>query len=115
MTDMKSFIAPLPKAELHVHLEGTLEAEMKFVLAQRNNVTLPYADIEAMKASYIYHDLPSFLQVFYEGAKVLFTEQDFFDLCYAYLKKGRVAERALCRDVLRSAAAHRSRACPSPP
>mgnify|MGYP001811084390 CR=1 FL=1 len=83
MTDMKSFISAKPKAELHVHLEGTLEAEMKFVLAQRNNVTLPYADIEAMKASYIYHDLPSFLQVFYEGAKVLFTEQDFFDLCYA--------------------------------
>lgn len=87
MTDMKSFIAALPKAELHIHLEGTLEAEMKFVLAERNKVTLPYANIEEMKASYIFHDLPSFLQVFYEGAKVLFTEQDFFDLAYAYLKK----------------------------
>lgn len=84
---MASFIAAMPKAEFHLHLEGTLEAEMKFVLARRNGVTLPYADVAAMKRSYVYHDLPSFLAIYYEGNSVLRTEQDFHDLCFAYLKK----------------------------
>lgn len=85
--DMSAFIAALPKAELHVHLEGTLEAEMKFTLARRNGITLPYADVEAMRKSYVFHDLPSFLAVYYEGKTVLIGEQDFYDLCYAYLTK----------------------------
>lgn len=111
MTDMKSFIAAMPKAELHVHLEGTLEAEMKFVLAERNNVTLPYANVEEMKAGYIYHDLPSFLQVFYEGAKVLFTEQDFFDLCYAYLKKA-ASQKVLYSEMFFDPQQHTDRGVP---
>jgi len=86
-TDMAAFIAAMPKAEYHVHLEGTLEAEMKFALAKRNGVTLPYADVAAMKRSYVFHDLPTFLKVYYEGMNVLLTEQDFYDLCYAYLAK----------------------------
>ncbi|MCT2399126.1 adenosine deaminase [Novosphingobium mangrovi (ex Huang et al. 2023)] len=84
---MARFIAGLPKAEFHVHLEGTLEAEMKFALAKRNNLSLPYADVEAMKRSYIYHDLPSFLKIYYDGMQVLLTEQDFYDLAYGYLSK----------------------------
>ena len=85
--DIDAFIAALPKAELHVHLEGTLEAEMKFALAERNGVRLPYADVAAMKRSYVYHDLPSFLTIFYEGSFVLHEPQDFHDLVYAYLAK----------------------------
>ncbi|MCJ2179302.1 adenosine deaminase [Novosphingobium album (ex Hu et al. 2023)] len=84
---MARFIAGLPKAEFHVHLEGTLEAEMKFALAQRNGLKLPYADVEAMKRSYIYHDLPSFLKIYYDGMQVLLTEQDFYDLAFGYLNK----------------------------
>ena len=85
--DMAGFIAALPKAEYHVHLEGTLEAEMKFALAKRNGLNLPFADVAAMKASYKYHDLPSFLAIYYDGMKVLLKEQDFYDLTFAYLKK----------------------------
>jgi adenosine deaminase len=85
--DMAAFIAGLPKAEYHVHLEGTLEAEMKFALAQRNGLALPFADVAAMKQSYKYHDLPSFLAIYYDGMKVLLKEQDFYDLAYAYLAK----------------------------
>lgn len=85
--DMAAFIAAMPKAEYHVHIEGTLEAEMKFALAQRNGVKLPYADVAAMKRSYVFHDLPSFLKIYYEGMNVLVTEQDFHDLAYAYLAK----------------------------
>lgn len=81
------FVAALPKAEYHVHLEGTLEAEMKFALAKRNGITLPYPDVAAMKRSYVYHDLPSFLAIYYEGMKVLVTERDFHDLALAYLTK----------------------------
>lgn len=81
------FINGMPKAELHVHLEGTLEAELKFELAARNRVDLPYADVEAMRASYVYYDLPSFLTIFYEGSFVLHREEDFRDLVYAYLSK----------------------------
>ncbi|WP_454796684.1 adenosine deaminase [Novosphingobium lindaniclasticum] len=85
--DMAAFIAAMPKAEYHVHLEGTLEAEMKFALAQRNGLKLPYADVAAMKRSYVYHDLPSFLAIYYDGMNVLLKEQDFYDLAYAYLAK----------------------------
>jgi adenosine deaminase len=84
---MNDFIAALPKAELHVHLEGTLEAELRFALAERNGIRLPYRDVDALRESYVFHDLPSFLTVFYEGATVLVHEDDFFDLCYAYLAK----------------------------
>ncbi|EJL29640.1 adenosine deaminase [Novosphingobium sp. AP12] len=87
MQPIAEFIAGLPKAELHVHLEGTLEAELKFELAARNKVDLPYANVEEMRASYVYHDLPSFLSIFYEGSFVLHQEADFRDLVYAYLKK----------------------------
>ncbi len=82
---MKTFIAGLPKIELHVHIEGTLEPEMMFHLAARNGISLPYANIEAVKKAYQFDNLQSFLDLYYQGAAVLCTEQDFFDLTWAYL------------------------------
>jgi len=87
MNDAEAFVRGMPKCELHVHLEGTLEAEMKFEFARRNGITLPYADVAAMKAAYVFNDLASFLRVYYEGLQVLRTEADFHDLCLAYLHK----------------------------
>ena len=84
---MKGFISGLPKVELHLHLEGTLEPELMFALAQRNNVTIPYSSIESLKAAYQFHDLQAFLNLYYQGALVLRTEQDFYDLTYAYLQR----------------------------
>lgn len=89
MNRLEAFIGAMPKCELHVHLEGTLEPEMKFQLAKRNQVKLPYKNVKALKAAYDFNDLPSFLAVYYEGMNVLLTEQDFFDLTYAYLQKAR--------------------------
>ena len=87
MTEMKHFIEAMPKAELHVHVEGTLEPELKFELARRNGIDLPYQSVEEMRAAYDFDDLPSFLRVYYEGMSVLRTEQDFYDLTTAYLEK----------------------------
>jgi adenine deaminase len=79
------WIARLPKAELHCHLEGSLEPEMMFELAKRNHLSLPYADVAAVKRAYAFSNLQSFLDIYYAGAAVLQTEQDFFDLTWAYL------------------------------
>ncbi len=84
---MEAFIRGLPKAELHVHIEGTLEPEMMFEMARRNQVTLRFESVEEVRAAYEFTDLQSFLDIYYEGAGVLRTEQDFFDLTYAYLEK----------------------------
>ncbi|MFF6994974.1 adenosine deaminase [Streptomyces sp. NPDC008313] len=78
---------PLPKAELHLHIEGTLEPELAFALAARNGVTLPYADTEALREAYRFEDLQSFLNLYYELMAVLRTEQDFTDLADAYLAR----------------------------
>ena len=67
MTGMKCFIEGMPKAELHVHVEWTLEPELKFTLARRNGIELPYESVEEMRAAYDFDDLPSFLRVYYEG------------------------------------------------
>jgi adenine deaminase len=87
MSEPASFIAGLPKAELHVHLEGTLEPELKFELAARNRLDLPYRSVEEMRAAYAFDDLPSFLAARYEGDSVLLTEKDFYDLAMAYFRK----------------------------
>ncbi len=89
--DMNAFIRGMPKAELHVHVEGTLEPEMRLRLAERNGVEMPYSSAEELAASYAYQDLSSFLALYFSGMDVLQTEQDFFDLTYAYLQ--RVAEQ----------------------
>lgn len=77
----------LPKAELHVHIEGTLEPELMFLIAERNGITLPYASVEALKAAYQFEDLQSFLDLYYAGAGVLVAEQDFYDLTWAYCQR----------------------------
>jgi adenosine deaminase len=87
MDGAEGFINSLPKAELHLHLEGTLEPELKFQLAARNDVDLPYATVEEMRAAYDFDDLPSFLAQYYEGMSVLLTEDDFFDLAMAYFRR----------------------------
>ncbi|OUS41284.1 adenosine deaminase [Oleispira antarctica] len=79
------FVRQLPKTELHLHLEGSLEPELMFELAARNNVDLPYASVEEVKAAYDFHNLQSFLDIYYQCADVLRTEQDFYDLTWAYL------------------------------
>ncbi|MDH3261382.1 MAG: adenosine deaminase [Acidimicrobiia bacterium] len=84
---MEAFVRGLPKAELHVHLEGTLEPEMMFEMARRNRVPLRFGSVEEVQAAYEFSDLQSFLDIYYDGAEVLRTEQDFFDLTYAYLEK----------------------------
>ncbi|MGY5614016.1 adenosine deaminase [Vibrio brasiliensis] len=82
-----NFIQQLPKVELHLHIEGTLEPEMMFELAQRNHITLPYSTPEEVQAAYEFTNLQSFLDIYYQGANVLITEQDFYDLTYAYVTR----------------------------
>lgn len=83
----EAFIQNLPKAELHVHLEGTIEPEFLFECAQRNNIELPYRSPEEVLAAYDFHDLPSFLAIYYPAMDVLCTEQDFYDLAMAYFTR----------------------------
>ncbi|SAK50340.1 adenosine deaminase [Caballeronia hypogeia] len=80
-------IARAPKAELHIHIEGSLEPELIFELAKRNNVKLAYESIEALRAAYAFTDLQSFLDIYYAGASVLLTEQDFYDMTMAYVER----------------------------
>ena len=86
---MKEFIEKMPKAELHVHLEGTLEPEHIFSLAQRNNIELDYSTPEEVIAAYDFHDLPSFLTIYYAAMNVLRTEQDFYELAYHYFERAK--------------------------
>lgn len=85
--DFDGLIQELPKAELHVHIEGTLEPEMMFDLAARNGLDLPYPDVEAVRAAYQFTNLQSFLDIYYRGAEVLRTEDDFADLMTGYLQR----------------------------
>ncbi|MGV8804530.1 MAG: adenosine deaminase [Polaromonas sp.] len=77
----------MPKAELHIHIEGSLEPELIFALAQRNGVPLAYASVEALRSAYAFSNLQSFLDIYYAGASVLLKEQDFYDMAQAYLRK----------------------------
>ena len=84
---LPALLAAIPKAELHVHIEGSLEPEMIFALAERNRVALPYAGVEELRRAYAFSDLQSFLDLYYAGAGVLLREQDFYDMAYAYLAR----------------------------
>jgi adenosine deaminase len=86
-------VMALPKAELHLHIEGTLEPEMMFDLALRNRVEVPFRDVDAVRAAYVFDDLQSFLDLYYAGCRVLVTEVDFYDLTLAYL--GRAAAQGV--------------------
>jgi adenosine deaminase len=111
MTDLSEFISKLPKCELHLHIEGTLEPELKFALAARNNLILPYADAAEMRAAYSFHDLASFLAVYYEGMSVLLTEADFYDLAWAYLTKAH-EQNVRYAEIFFDPQAHTSRGVP---
>ena len=87
MTNIHTLIQALPKSELHLHIEGSLEPELMFELAERNNVTLPYKSVEDIRNAYEFNNLQEFLDIYYQGMSVLLTRQDFHDLTYAYLKR----------------------------
>ncbi len=84
---METLFRDLPKAELHIHIEGSLEPELIFAIAKRNNVTLPYDSVEALRQAYQFNNLQSFLDIYYTGACVLLHEQDFYDMTWAYLQR----------------------------
>ena len=87
MPDTDALIAQLPKCELHIHVEGSLEPELMFALARRNGIRLPYASVEAARQAYQFGNLQDFLNLYYQGMSVLVTEQDFYDLAWAYFER----------------------------
>lgn len=91
---LETFIREIPKAELHLHIEGTLEPELLFAIAKRNNIILKYSSVEELRKAYQFSNLQDFLDIYYEGAGVLRTEQDFFDLAFAYFAKAH--EQNIC-------------------
>lgn len=111
MSGMSSFIGGMPKAELHVHIEGTLEPELKFELAARNDVGLRYRSAAEMRAAYTFDDLASFLAAYYEGMSVLRTERDFYDLAMAYFRKAS-GQGVVYAEVFFDPQAHTSRGIP---
>ncbi|MFF4987784.1 adenosine deaminase [Streptosporangium saharense] len=108
---MTDFIAGLPKCELHLHIEGTLEPELKFALAERNSIELPYSSVEDIRAAYSFDDLPSFLKIYYEGMEVLRTEPDFYDLAMAYLRRA-ASQNVRYAEIFFDPQAHTSRGVP---
>ena len=89
MNEITRFIRKTPKTELHIHIEGTLEPELMFKLAKRNKIKIPFESVDEIKNAYNFHNLQSFLDIYYQGSKVLINEQDFFDLTWAYLLKSK--------------------------
>jgi adenosine deaminase len=108
MDKRSTFIEGIPKAELHVHVEGTLEAELKFQLAARNGLLLPYGSVDEVRAAYDFDDLSSFLAVYYEGMSVLLTERDFYELAMAYFRKAH-SQNVRYAEVFFDPQAHTSR------
>jgi adenosine deaminase len=111
MTDLAQFIAGLPKAELHLHLEGSLEPELMFALATRNKVGIPFRSVEEVRAAYSFANLQDFLDIYYQGANVLRTERDFFDLTDAYLTRA-IADGARHVEVFFDPQTHTARGIP---
>ena len=87
MPQQEQLIGRLPKCELHIHIEGSLEPELMFALARRNRIALPFGSVEALRRAYQFRQLQDFLDIYYQGMAVLITEQDFFDLACAYLER----------------------------
>jgi len=108
---MNDFIANLPKAELHVHLEGTLEPELSFALAKKHGIELQYSTVEDLLRAYDFHDLPSFLRIYYKGMSVLLDEDDFFQLTWQYLSKA-AQQRVVYAEMFFDPQAHTSRGVP---
>jgi adenosine deaminase len=108
---LPALLRRMPKAELHIHIEGSLEPELIFGLARRNGVTLPYPSVEALRAAYAFTDLQSFLDIYYEGASVLLQEQDFFDMAWAYFEKA-AADNVVHAEVFFDPQTHTERGVP---
>ena len=108
---LPALLADMPKAELHMHIEGSLEPEMIFALAQRNRIELPYANVEALRRAYAFTDLQSFLDIYYAGASVLHTEQDFYDMAAAYLARA-ATENVVRAEIFFDPQTHTARGVP---
>lgn len=105
---LRHLVQNMPKAELHIHIEGSLEPELIFALARRNGVTLNYASVEQLREAYAFTDLQSFLDIYYAGASVLLTEQDFYDMTWAYLLRAR-ADNVLHTEIFFDPQTHTAR------
>ena len=108
---LPALLCAMPKAELHIHIEGSLEPELIFELARRNGVALPYASVEALRAAYAFTDLQSFLDIYYAGASVLRHEQDFFDMAWAYLQRA-AADNVVHAEIFFDPQTHTARGVP---
>lgn len=111
MTDLDAFIIGLPKAELHLHIEGSLEPEQMFAFAARNGVTIPYGSVEAVRAAYAFGNLQDFLDIYYAGAAVLRTQADFHDLATAYFDRA-VADGVVHAEIMFDPQTHTDRGIP---
>jgi adenosine deaminase len=111
MTDLDAFLKGLPKAELHLHIEGSLEPEQMFALAQRNKVSLPFKSVEEVRAAYSFSRLQDFLDIYYAGAGVLLTEEDFHDLAMAYFRRA-AADGAVHAEIFFDPQTHTDRGVP---
>jgi adenosine deaminase len=111
MDDLDGFIRGMPKAELHLHIEGTLEPELRFALAERNGIAPPYASAAELRASYTFDDLTSFLVGYYEAMSVLLTADDFHDLAWAYLTRAH-SEHVRYAEIFFDPQAHTARGVP---
>ena len=107
-TRLPELLKAMPKAELHIHIEGSLEPELIFELARRNNVALAWPNVEALRAAYAFTDLQSFLDIYYAGASVLLEERDFTDMAYAYLERA-AADRVLHAEIFFDPQTHTAR------
>ena len=105
---MTAFIDGLPKAELHLHIEGTIEPETMFRFTERNGIALPYASVEALRAAYDFGELQDFLDLYYQGMRVLQTEEDYYEMTWAYLEKAR-AQNVLHAEIFFDPQGHTSR------
>ncbi len=108
---LAEFVRGCPKAELHIHIEGSLEPELIFALAWRNGVGLPYPSVEALRAAYAFTDLQSFLDIYYAGASVLLKEADFFDMAWAYFQRAH-ADRVIHAELFFDPQTHTDRGVP---
>ena len=108
---LPALLRRMPKAELHIHIEGSLEPEMIFRLAQRNGVALAFSSVEALRKAYAFTDLQSFLDIYYAGASVLLKEQDFFDMAFAYLERA-AADNVVHAEVFFDPQTHTDRGVP---
>jgi adenosine deaminase len=109
--DIQRLVQTMPKIELHLHIEGSLEPEMVFALAAKNSIELPYASVDALRAAYEFADLQSFLDIYYAGTQVLCTESDFYDMTRAYLVRA-AADNVVHTEIFFDPQSHTSRGVP---